>query len=357
MKIEKYIPLLLLGLIVWAIGLDLFGYIIPSVLFYAIGLTFVCGLGVFIYKNSLLKYTMKRIGEAFFVIFLIMTATFLLLRTIPGGPFDEEKALPPEIKANIEKKYNLDQPLLTQYALYIGQVVRGDMGESFKYVGRSVTDIIKEALPPSLLLGFYALILAFLMGIPLGLFAAARHNTWIDNLCMGFAVSGIALPNFLVATLLVLFFSLKLQVLPAALWVTPWHYILPVIALGIRPAAFIARLTRSSVLDVIQSDYIRTAKAKGLSARKVLWKHVLKNSLLPVLTFSGPLAAGIMSGSFVIEFIFAIPGLGPHLISSVSNRDYPLILGLTLLYSIMLIFANLIVDLLYTFFDPRIKLS
>lgn len=346
-----------IGTVLSAIGLNLTNYEVPTSLMWLIFAEVLFALGLYAYKSHSVVYCFKRIVEAFVTIFIIATLTFLLLRLMPGGPFDEEKALPPEIKANIEKKYGLDQPPLVQYLNYIKGVVTLNFGESYKYIGRSVGDIIKESFPASFLLGIYSFALAFLVGIPLGVFAASRHNTWWDSLAMGLSISGVALPNFLIGSVLIIVFSYHLKLLPPAMWDGPLYYVLPVLTLGIRPAAFIARLTRSTVLDVIRADYIRTAKAKGLSPYIVLYKHVLKNSLIPVLTYSGPLLAGILSGSFVIEILFAIPGIGKHLVQSVTNRDYPLILGLTLLYSVLLVLSNLIVDLLYSFFDPRISLA
>lgn len=335
----------------------LLDYVIPPFVIWALMLSAGVGFGIFIVKQDLILYTIKRLGEALVVLWVIVTLTFLLLRVIPGGPFDQDKALPPEIKANIEKKYNLDKPLLHQYGSYIGGLLKGDMGESYKYLGRPVSEIVKDGLAGSFVLGFYALLISFAIGIPLGLYAAARHNSFADNASMVLAISGVSLPNFLVAAILVQFFALRLGVLPTAGWGSLYYYILPVICLGIRPIAFIARLTRSSVLDVIGSDYIRTARAKGLSERTVMYKHVLKNSLIPVLTYSGPMVAAILTGSFVIEIFFSIPGIGKYLVQGVTNRDYPLILALTLLYSAVLVIANLIVDLLYAYFDPRIRLG
>ena len=305
----------------------------------------------------MLAYVIKRILGALFTLFIIATVTFILLRTLPGGPFDQEKILPPEVKANIEAKYNLDRPPLYQYVYYLKGLMKGDMGESYKYIGRNISSIMAETLPISIQLGVYALILSYLLGVPFGVLAASRQNTWADRLLMVGAISGVSLPSFLVAPLLILFFCFYLDWFEVALWDGPSYYILPLLVLGTRPVCFIARLTRASVLEVIQSDYVRTAKAKGLHHRTVLYKHVLKNSFLPVLTFSGPLIAGILTGSFIVEHIFAIPGMAKHLVNSVTNRDYPLILGVTLIYSIILIFSNLVVDLLYSHFDPRIRLS
>ena len=337
--------------------LNFLDYYIPEIIIY---LTSLLVLGVFvghILRSSLSQYLLQRVLGAFASLFFVATLTFVLLRILPGGPFDTEKALPPEVKANIEAKYQLNAPLYEQYGSYILNLFKGNLGESYKYLGRSVTDIIIESFPVSFQLGMYALVISFLIGIPMGVVSAARHNQSMDRWAMFLAVSGVSLPSFLVAPILIYIFSFYFKLLPPAFWNGPEYYILPSFVLGVRPAAVIARLTRSSVLEVIRSDYIRTAKAKGLSAMVVLYKHVLKNSLIPVLTFSGPLLAGILSGSFIIELIFSVPGMGKHLIQSVSNRDYPLILGMTLIFSFMLILSNLIVDLLYSYFDPRIKLN
>jgi oligopeptide transport system permease protein len=357
LDLGRFFPLVWMGLLFSALGLNLTDYEIPSLLIYVLLYSALFGFGVFVVRQNLLMYTCKRLVEAVIVLFVIASLTFALLRVVPGGPFDQDKALPPDIKANIERKYNLDKPILIQYKNYILNVLQGDLGESYKYLGRPVTEIISESFPASFLLGFYALLFSFLVGIPLGLFAASRHNQFADNASMIVAISGVSLPNFLVAALMVQIFAMNLKWLPPAGWGSVAYYILPVVCLGMRPIAFIARLTRSSVLDVIGSDYIRTAKAKGLSHQTVMYKHVLKNSLIPVLTYSGPLVAAILTGSFVIEIFFAIPGIGKHLVQSVTNRDYPFILALTLLYAALLVFSNLIVDLLYAFFDPRIRLT
>ena len=332
-------------------------YEIPTFLWIADAILVVGTFTWYTISQNLVFYVLKRTTEALIVLIIIATLTFLLLRILPGGPFDQEKSLPPAVKANIEAKYNLNAPLYKQYTDYMFGILKGDLGQSYKYLGRNVSDIIAETLPVSFQLGVYALLVAFIVGIPLGVFAAAKHNTVWDTSSMFMAISGVSLPSFLIAPILIIIFCMWLDLLPPAMWDGPSYYILPSVILGIRPAAFIARLTRASVLEVIHSDYIRTAKAKGLTHYVVLFRHVLKNSLIPVLTFSGPLVAGILSGSFIVEKIFSIPGMGMHLINSVTNRDYPLILGLTLLFSALLVFANLVVDLLYSYFDPRIKLS
>lgn len=310
-----------------------------------------------------LTYFIRKLLEAAVTLFVIASATFLLLRILPGGPFDSEKALPPEIKANIEARYGLNQPILVQYGRYVEGLVTGDWGESYKYIGRSVTDIIGETLPVSMELGVYSLLLALIIGVPLGVFAASRHNSVFDTAAMLIAISGVALPSFVVGPVLVMIFSFGIPfaflhgTLPPALWDGWQSMVLPIVTLGIRPAAILARMTRGAVLEAIKQDYVRTARAKGVAEFRILFHHVLRNSLIPVLTITGPLVAGLLSGSFIIEVIFAIPGIGKHLVQSVTNRDYPLVLGLTFLYSAMLVAANLIVDLLYSVVDPRIRLE
>ena len=303
---------------------------------------------------SNVQYFLRKFVEAAISIFVIGSLTFFLLRFMPGGPFDLEKALPDAVKAHIEAQYGLNRPLWDQFLNYWLGIFQGDLGQSYKYLVRSVTDMIAETLPVSFELGIYSLLLAYIVGIPFGILSASRHNSAWDYGLMFFAMLGVALPSFMIGPLLVQAFK---GYFPVALWESPSHYVLPVVTLGLRPAALIARLTRSSALDVIHSDFIRTARAKGLSEKRVLFQHVLRNSMIPVLTFSGPLIAGILSGSFVVELIFAIPGMGKHLIQSVTNRDYPLVMGLTLLYASLLIICNLLVDIFYRVFDPRIKLS
>ncbi len=353
---------------------DLVLMYVPSTLVTVFWVVFVVAIVYGVVRQNLLSYFVRRLLSSLFVIAVIATMTFFMLRLLPGGPFDEEKALPDHVKANIEKKYGLDKPLPVQYWNHMSGIATGHLGYSYKYEGREVSSIIKDAFPVSFKLGFYALVLSFLIGVPLGLVAAANHGTRIDAAAMVAAISGISLPSFLMAPILIYIFSFGWPInklfpgfyqwmlhydilLPAALWHSPRHYILPVVTLGVRPAAFIARLTRTSVLDVIHSDFVRTAHSKGLSEKVVLYHHVLRNSLVPVLTYAGPLVAGILSGSFIVEIIFAIPGIAKYFVQSVFNRDYPLIMALTLLFSVMLIFANLVVDLLYKVVDPRIDVS
>lgn len=331
-------------------------YPIPAALWWVEGVLFFGGALVFTIQRGMGKFIVRRLLETVFVIWVIASLTFLLLRVLPGGPFDSEKALPPEVMANLEKKYHLNDSLSQQYFNYMGDLLRGDLGQSYKYVGRDISSIIAETLPNSIQLGVYALLISYIIGLPAGVLAGWKRGTWMDSSAMFLAISGVSLPSFLMAPIAVIIFTFWLGWFEPALWEGPAYYVLPMVVLGIRPAAVIARLTRASVLEVIHADYIRTAKAKGLDSRTVLFKHVLRNSLIPVLTLSGPLAANILTGSFVIELIFAIPGIAKHLVASVTNRDYPLILGTTLLFSLMLVIANLVTDLLVAVVDPRVKM-
>lgn len=347
----------LLGTFLSLVGISFLYYKIPFALWI---LFFISLLGSFVYylfQKKIFLYVLNRLFEAFVTLFIVATITFSLLRALPGGPFDREKVLSPEIIANINAKYHLDKPLYVQYYHYISNVFKGDLGDSYKYIDRSITDILKDSLPISIQLGIYALILAFLIGIPTGVYAAQKANTFRDRLTMMISISGVSLPSFVIAPLFILLFVFYFGVFEVAFWEGTAFYILPTIVLGIRPASIIARLTRSNILDILTSDYIRTARAKGLSEIIIFYRHILKNAFLPVLTFSAPLIAGILTGSFIIEKIFAIPGIGEHFVNSVSNRDYPLILGTLLVYSSLLILSNMIVDLLYAYFDPRIKFS
>lgn len=356
-KLESWLGWGAMGVFSTLVLMSFFDFEIHPSLWWVAGLYFV---GYFVYlvvMKNMITYVIKRLLEGVFVIFLIATLTFVLLRAIPGGPFDSEKALPPEIKANIEARYNLNASLPQQYINYMVGLMKGDLGESYKYIGRGTAEILGETLPKSVQLGIYALLVSYLIGIPLGLMAASRHNTAWDTASMMFAVSGVALPSFLIAPIFIIVFSFWLGWFEPALWDGPTYYVLPMVILGIRPAAVIARLTRSSVLEVIRSDFIRTARAKGLEEKVILYKHVLRNSLIPVLTLSGPLIAGILTGSFVIEQIFAVPGMAKHVITSVTNRDYPLILGGTLLFSVILVVSNILTDLLIAAVDPRVKMG
>lgn len=305
----------------------------------------------------MVMFLIKRFLTILATLFVLATITFFLLRVVPGGPFDSDKALPPDIKANVEAKFGLNKPLTEQYVDYLVGMTRFDFGPSFKYIGRDVTEIILDTLPTSMELGLYSLFLAVVLGIPIGILSAYKQNTWVDFSGMFLAVAGISLPSYFVGAILIYVFSLQLNFFPPALWDEWVHKVLPTITLGTRPAALIARLTRAALLESIRSDYVRTARAKGLSEGKVIMKHALRNSLIPVVTLIGPLAAYVLTGTFVIEYIFAIPGMGKYFIDAVTNRDYPLIMGVTMVFGFMLTTANLIVDLAYALIDPRIRIS
>ncbi len=305
----------------------------------------------------MLVFLTRRFLIILATLWVLATLTFFLLRIVPGGPFDSEKALPPEIRANVDAKFGLDKPISQQYLTYLGGLARLDFGPSFRYEGRTVTEIIGDTLPTSVELGIYSLLLSVLIGLPLGILSAYKQNTWLDFSAMFLAVAGISLPSYFVGAILIYVFALQLQWFPAALWDDWATKVLPVITLGSRPASLIARLTRAALLESIRSDYVRTARAKGLSEAKVILKHALRNSLIPVVTLLAPLAAYVLTGTFVIEFIFAIPGMGKYFIEAVTNRDYPLIMGVTMVYGFVLVTANLIVDICYAIIDPRIRIS
>jgi oligopeptide transport system permease protein len=304
----------------------------------------------------MLKYFLKRLLHGIPVLFVVATLTFIIMRLVPGGPFDQEKKLPPEILANIEAKYHLDQSVGVQYLFYLKQLVHGDMGPSYKYIGRDVTDIILDTFPVSITLGLLAMLIVIGIGVPVGVWSAYRQNSIVDQVFMFFATLGISIPSFVLGTILVWVMSNKLQWLPPALWEGPRYMILPAIALGAPFTGYVARLIRSTVLEVLASDYIRTARAKGLTETTILLKHTLKNSIFPVISVLGPLTAGLVTGSFVIEFIFSIPGMGSFFITAVTNRDYPLIMGVTLVYAVLIVVANIFVDMIYMWLDPRVRL-
>jgi oligopeptide transport system permease protein len=304
----------------------------------------------------MLQFTIRRLIGAIPTLFLLCLLTFFTLRLAPGGPFDTERAFPPEVKAAIDAKYNLDKPVPVQFGLWLSDMARGDLHESFQYLGKPVTEIIGESLPQSMLLGGLALLFAVAAGIPLGCLAAWKQNTAWDASAMFVAVSGVSLPSYLVASLLVLVFSLQLGWLPPALWEDWPSVVLPVVTLGLRPMAILARITRAQMIEAMSADYIRTAYGKGLTDRAVVFRHALRNSLIPVLTLLGPIAANLVTGSFLVEIVFQIPGMGKHFVGAVINRDYPLVMGVTLVYGVILILSNLVVDLMYAWVDPRIRL-
>lgn len=279
------------------------------------------------------------------------------MRIAPGNPFTSEKKLPPEIEANLNAHYGLDQPWYMQYVDYLVRIAKWDFGPSFKYKSQTVNDLINEGFPISLILGVEAILLAVSLGMILGVIAALKHNKWQDYSAMIVAVMGISVPSFIMATILQYFLAIKAGVFPVARWESFAHTILPALALASTPMAFIARLTRSSMLEVLSNDYIKTAKAKGLNQWAITIKHTIRNALLPVVSYLGPLSAGVITGSFVIEKIFGIPGLGSHFVLSIGNRDYTVIMGITVFYSIILLVSILLVDIAYGFIDPRIKLA
>ena len=292
-------------------------------------------------------------------LFLIVTFSFFIMKVAPGGPFSAERNPPPEVLANINKVYHLDEPLPKQYVRYLGNMLRGDLGPSFRYKDYTVNDLIGNTMPNSLILGITALCSALVFGLLVGLVSAVKRNSVADYAAMSVAVIGISIPLFVVGPLLMLLFAVKLKWLPTSGWITGRQglktLIMPALALSLPYFAYIARLSRASVLEVLRSDYIRTAYAKGLSYPVVLFKHALKGALLPVISYLGPAFAGIITGSVVIEKIFLVPGLGTFFVQSALNRDYTLIMGTVVMYSIILILMNFVVDILYAVIDPRIS--
>ncbi len=319
-------------------------------------------------------YIVRRLLWALPVIFVTILVTFAMARAMPGGPFDRagDKSLPESIRQNLEQRYNLDKPFHEQFIIYVGNLMKGDMGPSFSYRGRSVNTLISETLPISAQLGILSVLLGMLIGVPAGIFSALRQNSWVDYTSSFVAVLGLSIPNLVLAPLLIYIFSVQLGWFPAARWginykqiyfgILPpltadffMHAALPVITLGTGMAASFSRLTRASLLQTIREDYIRTARAKGLPQSLTIIRHALRNSMIPVVTLLGPLLAAILTGTFVVEFIFGIPGMGDFFITAVNNRDYPIILGSTLVYAIFLIIGNLFVDIAYAWMDPRIR--
>ena len=303
------------------------------------------------------KYLLKRLGYILVSLFFIVTITFFLMKAAPGGPFASERKLPPAIEQQMNEAYGLNDPIIKQYGDYLVNVVKFDFGPSFKYTGQEVSDIIKRSFPYSLILGLEAIFLALAVGVLLGVVAALKHNKFGDYIAMVISVLGISVPSFIIATILQYIFAIKLQALPVARFESFAHTILPAVALATTPLAFIARLMRSSMLEVLNADYIKTAKSKGMSERVVTYKHALRNAILPVVSYLGPLVVGILTGSFIIEKIFGIPGLGNEFVVSVTNRDYTVIMGTTVFFSVLLLFSILVVDLIYGLVDPRIKVT
>jgi oligopeptide transport system permease protein len=303
----------------------------------------------------MIKYILRRLAGLVPVIFLVMVIAFVLMRLAPGGPFDEDRAIHPTVKAQLMAKYQLDRPLPVQFVAVVGSYLRGDLGPSYRYPGRSVNEFIAEGFPVSLQLGLVALVFALGLGLLAGIAGAVFQNRWPDHSAMGMALIGLSVPNFILGPLLILIFAVTLAVLPAARWDGFSHMILPGATLGLGYAAYIARLTRGGLLEVIRQDFVRTARAKGLPEHLVLLRHTLRGGLLPVITFLGPAMAGLITGSLVVEKIFNIPGMGPYFIDAALNRDYTLALGVVLVDAAFLLLANLVVDVAYAMLDPRVK--
>ena len=305
----------------------------------------------------MIRYFLSRLAGAIPTLFIIVTITFFLMRAAPGGPFDQEQTLPPEIMANLQSAYGLDRPIWAQFGRYLGALVHGDFGPSFKYKDFTVTELIRQGFPVTLELGLIALSVALMVGIPVGIFAALHHNTAADYATMSLAVVGIAIPTFVVLPFLGLLFGIYLHWLPVAGWEpgSIRHLALPTVALALPPLAYIARLTRGSMLEVLRSHFIRTAFAKGLPLRTVILRHALRPALVPVVSFLVPAVASIMTGSLVVESIAGLPGIGRYLVQGALNRDYTLVLGMVIIYSTLLIVLGLVVDLLYAWLDPRVR--
>jgi len=307
----------------------------------------------------MLAFIIRRIVWTIPVLLLVILMTFSMMKLIKGNPFQvTERPVPESIQRNLDRKFHLDKPWWAQYLYYVRDTARLDLGPSLVQRNQDVNDVIKEHFPTSIKLGLMAMIFAIVVGIPLGVFAALKHNSVLDYTAMGIANLGFALPSFLVATLLIYFFALRLKDytgLPTNGWTGPSSWILPTIALGIYPMTYFARLVRGTVLETLQQDYIRTAKAKGLRWRIVVGKHVLRNSLIPAVTAAGPVLGGLITGSFIVETIFGIPGIGKYYVTAVTGRDYSVVMGITVLLSVIIIVANLVVDILYGYLDPRIR--
>jgi len=305
----------------------------------------------------MIKYLIKRIVLAIITIWAVATLTFFLMNAVPGGPFLSEKAISPQATAALEAKYGLDKPLMEQYVTYMTDALHGDFGDSLKQRGRTVMDIIKMKFPVSAKVGGISVLVALILGSFLGCIAAINRGKVMDSVVSVVSTLGIAVPSFVLCTFLLYIFGVKLKILPTMGLSTPAHYIMPVVALAFYPTAYIMRLMRSSMLDVLGQDYMRTAKAKGVSGKSQLFKHALRNAILPVVTYVGPMLAYTITGSFVVEKIFVIPGLGGEFIGAIQGRDYTLIMGTTIFLAVLIIVMNVIVDIVYKIIDPRINLK
>lgn len=303
------------------------------------------------------SFLIKRLLSAVPTLFIVITISFFMMRLAPGGPFDRDRALPPEIEANILKAYNLDKPLVEQYFDYVGNILVFDFGPSYKFRDFTVTELILQGFPASLQIGGMAILLAVIVGVSLGTIAALRQNSATDYSVMGLAMTGIAIPNFVMAPILTLVFGVYLSWLPVGGWGGgAWiNKFLPIVALALPQIAYISRLTRGSMVEVLHSNYIRTARAKGLREKIVIINHALKGAMLPVVSYLGPATAAVVTGSVVIETIFDIPGIGRYFVQAALNRDYPLVMGVVVFYGSLIIILNLIVDVIYSFLDPKLK--
>jgi oligopeptide transport system permease protein len=306
-----------------------------------------------------ISFALRRLAGLVPTLFVLVTLSFFVIRLAPGGPFDQEQKLPPEIRANLDAAYGLDQPLRVQYARYLGGLVRGDLGPSFRFKDFRVTELIASGLPLSLTIGLAAALLAFLVGVPLGAWAAWRANSVADHALMGFSLVGVILPGFVVGPVLALVFGIYWPVFRIAGYEPgdAGFLVLPVITLALPVMAYVARLTRDSLVEVLQSNFIRTARAKGLPARVVLMRHALRPALIPVVSYLGPAVAFVITGSLVVEAVFGLPGSGRFLVQGAIDRDYPLVMGMILVYGVFTLVCNLVADLVYCWLDPRVRLS
>jgi len=303
----------------------------------------------------LLRYALTRLASAIPTLLLVVALAFVLVRAAPGGPFDTERRLSPAMEQRLAEAYHLDEPLPSQFLRYLGGLLQGDLGPSYRYRQSDVSELIAAGFPVSLKIGGLAMLLAVVLGIAAGTLAALRQNRLADHVVMALSMTGISVPNFVVAPVLVLVFAVVLRWLPAGDLASPAHYVLPVIALALPQLAYIARLTRASMIDVLKSPYIRTARAQGLSERSIVLQHALKPTLLPVLSYLGPATAAILTGSVVIEQIFNLPGLGRFFVQGALNRDYTLVMGVVVFYGMLIVLFNFVVDLLYGLLDPRVR--
>jgi oligopeptide transport system permease protein len=303
------------------------------------------------------KYILRRLLWIIPVLFAVSIITFILMHSVPGGPWSAEKAVPAATQARLNAKYGLDQPLYSQYITWVSNLAQGNLGPSYKFIDRSVNDIVAEGIWTTVQLGTMAFLLSVLIGIPLGIFAALGHNRAPDYISTGISIIGIAMPSFVFAILLIVFFGVTLKLLPTGGWKGPETWILPTVALAGFPIAVIARYTRASMLEVTRKDYIRTAHSKGVGERDVVSRHMIRNALIPVVTILGPILAFLVTGSFIIETIFGIPGIGRYYITAISSKDYGVLMAMTILYAFVVAFLNLVVDVLYAYIDPRIRYS